>query len=247
VRPGTGQDHLMIGIDIGGTGVKGGVVDLASGTLRGDRVKIATPHPATPPAVADTVRQVVDQLGTDGAVGITVPAVVRARIVETASNIDPAWIGTDAVALFTRVLGRPVAVLNDAAAAGLAVLITLGTGIGSAVFVDGILVPNTELGHLPLHHGDAEDWAAESARERDDLSWKQFAHRLERYLQLVERLLWPNLFIIGGGVSKSADRFLPRIKLRTHIVPAMLHNDAGIVGAAMCAPTGDDPDASAGS
>jgi polyphosphate glucokinase len=142
-------------------------------------------------------------------------------------------------------------VVNDADAAGLAevrygagrdasgvvIMVTLGTGIGSALFVDGVLVPNTELGHLPLHHGDAEDWAAESVRESEELSWKQYAHRLRKYLELVEKLLWPQLIIIGGGVSKKADKFLPRIELRTQVVPAELRNEAGIVGAGVLAPT----------
>jgi polyphosphate glucokinase len=205
--------------------------------------------PATPTAVADVVTEVLARLNAPGPVGLTLPAVVRAGVVETAANIDPGWIGVDAVALFAASTGRPVAVINDADAAGIAeirfgagvgrdgviVLITLGTGIGSALFVDGVLVPNTELGHLPLHKEDAEDWAAESVREQDDLSWKQWAGRLQRYLELVERLLWPRLFIVGGGVSKHADKFLPHIHLRTEIVPAKLHNDAGIVGAALIA------------
>ena len=193
----------------------------------------------------------VDQLGADGPVGITLPAVVRSGTVMTAANIDHSWIGTDAATVFADALARPVAVVNDADAAGMAeirygagsgvrglvVMITLGTGIGSALFNDGTLVPNTELGHLPLHHGDAEEWAAESVREEDDLSWKDWAHRLQKYLRLVERLLWPDLVIIGGGVSKKSDKFLPHIRLDTPLVAAQLHNDAGIVGAALLAPT----------
>jgi len=240
----------LIGIDIGGTGIKGAVVDPEAGELAGPRVRVDTPHPATPEAVATTVAQVLDQIGTDGPVGLTLPAVVRAGVVETAANIDQAWIGTDAVALFAKATGRPVGVVNDADAAGIAevrfgagrhqpgvvVMVTLGTGIGSALFVDGVLVPNTELGHLPLHHGDAEDWAAESVRELDDLSWKAWAARLERYLELVERILWPQLIIVGGGVSQKSDKFLPKLALSTVVVPAQLHNDAGIVGAALFAP-----------
>jgi polyphosphate glucokinase len=240
----------VVGVDVGGTGIKGARVDLASGALIGERVRVLTPSPASPEAVASATVEVLDQVGLDGPVGLTLPAVLRGGTVETASNIDQAWIGVDAVGLFSTATGRPVGVVNDADAAGIAevrfgagkdvagvvVLITLGTGIGSALFVDGTLVPNTELGHLPLHHGDAEDWAAESIREHDDLSWKEYAHRLEAYLQLVERLLWPQRIIIGGGVSKKADRFLPRIELRTEVVPAQLLNDAGIVGAAVYAP-----------
>src|SRR5262245_62942776 len=179
------------------------------------------------------------------------PAVIRGGVVETASNIDHAWIGVDAVELFSRTTGRAVTVVNDADAAGLAevrygagrdasgvvVMVTLGTGIGSALFVDGVLVPNTELGHLPMRGGDAEDWAAESVRERDDLSWKKWAQRLQKYLQLIERVLWPQLILVGGGVSKKSEKFLPHIELDTPVVAAELHNDAGIVGAALAAPS----------
>jgi polyphosphate glucokinase len=242
------KDHV-IGIDIGGTGIKGALVDVQGGSLAAPRVRLSTPHPATPSAVAETVGQVLDQIGVDGAVGLTLPGVVRGGTVETASNIDHAWIGVDAVDLFSRSTGRLVAVVNDADAAGLAevrfgagrsvagviAVITLGTGIGSAILVDGTLVPNTELGHLPLHHGDAENWAAESVREHDELSWKEYAHRLQLYFQLVERLLWPQLIIIGGAVSASSQKYLPKIELRTPIVPAQLLNDAGIIGAAIFA------------
>lgn len=249
----------VVGIDIGGSGTKGAPVDLTAGRFAAPRVRLPTPSPATPERVAEVVAELLVQLDTPGPIGVTLPAVVRGGMVETASNIDETWIGTDAPELFGRVTGRPVVVVNDADAAGLAevrfgagrgrtgvaVLVTLGTGIGSAVFVDGTLVPNTELGHLPLHEGDAEDWAAESIRERDDLSWKQWAHRLQRYLELVERMLWPQLIIIGGGVSKRAHKFLPRIEIRTELVPAELHNDAGIIGAALVAPgpgpAGDPP------
>ena len=241
----------VIGVDIGGTGIKGAPVSVDEGTLTKERVRLLTPSPATPDAVAKTVAQVLDQIAAPGAVGLTLPAVVRNGVVETAANIDSSWIGTNAVQLFATATGRPVGVVNDADAAGLAetrfgagrdrrgvvVMVTLGTGIGSAVFSNGALVPNTELGHLPLHGGDAERWAAESARERDDLSWKKWAHRLERYFELLEQLLWPDLIIVGGGVSKKADRFLPHIRTKTEIVPAALHNDAGIVGAALSAPS----------
>ncbi len=245
------EKEPCVGIDIGGTGIKGALVDLKAGKLAKDRVRLSTPHPATPQAVAATVGDVLDQIDADGPVGLTLPAVVRGGTVETASNIDQSWIGVDAVDLFSRATGRLVGVVNDADAAGLAevrfgagrsvegviALITLGTGIGSAVLVDGQLVPNTELGHLPLHHGDAEGWAAESIREHDELSWKEYARRLQAYLELVQRLLWPQLIIIGGGVSASAHKYLPKIELRTPIVPAQLLNDAGIIGAAMFAST----------
>jgi polyphosphate glucokinase len=245
---GPGKEQV-VGIDIGGTGIKGALVDVKVGKLVAPRVRLSTPHPATPSAVAATVGEVLEQIGADGPVGLTLPAVVRGGTVETAANIDHAWIGLDAVDLFSRATGRLVAVVNDADAAGLAevrfgagrsipgviAVITLGTGIGSAVLVDGTLVPNTEFGHLPLRHGDAENWAAESVREHDELSWKQYAHRLQDYLDLVQRLIWPQLIIIGGGVSASAQKYLPKIELRTPIVPAQLLNDAGIIGAAMYA------------
>lgn len=242
----------LVGVDVGGTGIKAALVDLENGTLASERIRELTPDPATPAAIAETVRRVVDQLGGDGPVGVTLPAVVRHGTVATASNIDHSWIGTDALDLFAKATGRPVGVLNDADAAGMAemrygagkghggvvILITLGTGIGCGVFIDGVLVPNTELGHLYLHHhGLAEEWAAESARERDKLSWEKWAHRLTTYFEALEVLLWPELFIVGGGVSRQADKFVPLLTCATPVVAAALHNDAGIVGAAMNAPT----------
>ena len=239
-----------IGIDIGGTGIKAGPVDLEHGTLLGDRSRVDTPSPATPAAVVEVVSELLGGIESKGPLGITLPSVVLHGVVRTAANIDEAWIGTDAVALFGSATGRPVGVVNDADAAGMAevrygagkgrlgvvILVTLGTGIGSGLFIDGTLVPNTELGHLHLHHGDAEDWAAESARERDDLSWKEWGRRVSAYLELVESLLWPDLIIIGGGVSRRADKFFPYVSCRTEVVAATLHNDAGIVGGAMVAP-----------
>jgi polyphosphate glucokinase len=241
----------VVGFDVGGTGIKGAPVDVAKGSLLKERVKVDTPHPATPDAVASSVVEVLDTLGADGPLGVVLPSVVLHGVVQTASNIDHAWIGTDAVDLFSSATGRRVGVANDADAAGLAemrfgagkgqhgvvIMVTLGTGIGSGLFVDGELVPNSELGHLQVHGRDAEDWTAESARERDDLSWHDWAHRLSKYLETLEALLWPDLFIIGGGVSKDADKFVPKLACRTKVVPAQMHNDAGIVGAAMFAPT----------
>jgi polyphosphate glucokinase len=240
----------VVGVDIGGTGIKAAPVDPVRGDLLAERVRELTPQPATPGAVAEVAAAVLDEVGMPGPVGLTLPAVVLDGVVRTAANIDRSWIGTDAVDLFTRATGRPVRVLNDADAAGSAevrfgagagrsgvvVVVTLGTGIGSAVFVDGVLVPNTELGHLPLHGGDAEDYAADSVREREDLDWADFAGRVEDYLRLVQRLLWPNLIIVGGGVSKKAEKFLPHVDVDTEVVPARLRNNAGIVGAAMYAP-----------
>jgi polyphosphate glucokinase len=241
----------VVGVDIGGTGIKGAPVSVEHGALTKERIRLLTPAPATPDAVAKTVAQLLDQIDAPGAVGLTLPAVVRNGVVETAANIDPGWIGTHAVDLFASTTGRVVGVVNDADAAGVAemqfgagrerkgvvIMVTLGTGIGSAVFADGVLVPNTELGHLPMKGGGAEQWAAESVREREDLSWKQWAHRLSQYFALLERLYWPDLIILGGGVSKKADKFLPHVRANTEIVPAALHNDAGIVGAALSAPS----------
>ena len=243
---------LVVGVDIGGTGIKAAPVDIATGELAAERIRLPTPSPATPQAVAAAVDGVLKEIGMAGPVGVAVPAVVRGGIVESASHIDTAWIGIDAADFFSRVTGRATAVLNDADAAGVAevrfgagrgqagvvAVITLGTGIGSALFTDGTLVPNSELGHLPLHHGRAEEWAAESVRQRDHVSWEKYARRLQAYLELVQGVLWPQLFIIGGGISNVAHEFLPLIELRTPIVPAQLRNHAGIIGAAMRAPTG---------
>jgi polyphosphate glucokinase len=250
-EPDMSATKSVLGIDIGGTGIKGAPVDLGTGALTSERVRILTPSPATPAAVADVVVKVLDEIGVEGPVGLTLPSVVTGGVVRTAANIDQGWLGTNAVELFAKATGRDVAVVNDADAAGIAevrfgagagrsgviVVVTLGTGIGSGLFVDGTLVPNTELGHLHLHHGEAEDWAADSVRERDDLSWKEYAERLEHYLELVQSLFWPSLIIIGGGISKKSDKYLPYIKVDTEVVAANLQNDAGIVGAAMFAPT----------
>jgi polyphosphate glucokinase len=241
----------VIGVDIGGTGIKAALADLDVGSLINDRIRLETPHPATPDSVARTVNTLLGQLGGEGPIGLALPAVIRRGIVETAANIDEAWIGINASALFESMTDREVGVVNDADAAGIAevtygagkgvegviAVITLGTGIGSAVFVDGRLVPNTELGHLQLRGRDAEDWAAASVRQHDELSWRQWGHRLQRYLEQIERVLWPNLIIVGGGVSKEFDQFRTHINLATEIVPATLHNDAGIVGAALSAPS----------
>jgi polyphosphate glucokinase len=242
---------LTVGVDIGGTGIKCAPVDLESGTLAAERIRILTPNPSTPDAVAAAVKEVLDQVNVPGPVGVTMPSVVTDGLIRTAANIDKSWIGVDAVHLLVQATGRAIAVMNDADAAGVAemrygagvgrtgtvVMVTLGTGIGSAVFVNGTLVPNTELGHIHLHHGEAEDWAAESVRERDDLSWKEYAGRLDDYLNLLQRLLWPELIIIGGGGSKKADKFLSLLDVGTEVVPARMQNEAGIIGAAMLAPS----------
>jgi polyphosphate glucokinase len=241
-----------LGVDVGGSGVKGAPVDLRTGALLADRLRLATPQPATPEAVADVVAQVVEhfaeQLG-DGVIGVTVPGVVTHGIVRSAANIDASWIGTDADTLLTERIGRDVHVVNDADAAGVAearfgaardqrglvLMTTLGTGIGTALLLDGRLVPNSELGHLEIDGHDAESRAASSVRELEDLSWEQWAERLQRYYSVVEDLLWPALIVVGGGVSRKADRFLPLLRLRAPIVPAALRNQAGVVGAALLA------------
>jgi len=243
------------GVDIGGSGIKGAPVDLRAGSLDGDRLRVPTPQPASPDAVAEVVGALVEQFGWHGPLGVTLPCVMKRGIAHTAANVDPAWRGTDAAALFASRIGSPAIVLNDADAAGLAemrfgagrgrggvvVLLTFGTGIGSALFLDGELVPNTEFGHLEVDGHDGEDRAAASARDREDLSWEEWAGRVSRYLQVLEDLLWPDLVIAGGGVSKRADRWLPLVECRTEVVPAALRNSAGMVGAATAAAEGRIP------
>ena len=253
---------IGLGVDVGGSGIKGATVDLATGDLTQERLRIETPRPATPEAVAAVVAEVVShfrgELG-DGPIGVTIPGVVTGGVVRTAANIDPSWIGTDIDALLTQRLGRPVHVVNDADAAGVAearfgaardarglVLVsTLGTGIGTALLLDGQLVPNSELGHLEIDGHDAESRAASSVREEEELSWHDWAARLQRYYGVVEDLLWPSLIVVGGGVSKKADRFLPLLHLRAPIVAATLRNQAGIVGAAVLAAEQHEQPASA--
>jgi polyphosphate glucokinase len=237
-----------MGVDIGGTGIKGAPVDLDTGDLTAERVRIPTPQPSTPKAVADVVARVVERFpDVDGPVGCTFPAVVKNGVTLSAANVDEGWIGCDADALFTERLGRDVHLLNDADAAGIAelrfgaarghpgvvLLVTLGTGLGTALFVDGTLVPNTELGHIQLHGVDAEDLASERARIDDKLSWKRYADRLDDFLAAMEAFVNPDLIILGGGGSKKADKFLPLLRRTCPVVPAVLRNAAGIVGAAM--------------
>ncbi|MEI2715302.1 MAG: ROK family protein [Nocardioides sp.] len=239
---------LPLGIDFGGSGIKGAPVDLKTGDFAADRHKILTPKPATPDAVAEVFTQMLEHFPqADGPVGVTVPGVVKRGVVHSAANIDKSWIGTDADALFTRKLGRDVHVVNDADAAGLAevkwgaakgqdglvIVTTLGTGIGSALIYDGVLVPNSELGHLEIDGHDAESRAASSVKEREDLSYDEWAQRLTRYYGVVERLFSPDLFVVGGGISRKADKFLDKIEIDTPIVAAALENRAGIVGAAL--------------
>lgn len=243
----------LIGIDIGGTGIKGGIVGLRDGTLMGERLCVATPRPATSEAVAEAVAVLISELSdrpeapaADSPVGVTYPGIIQHGVVRSAANLDKAWLNTDIEALLTLNLNRPVNVINDADAAGLAevrygagvgvqgtvLVITLGTGIGSALIFNGELVPNGELGHLAIDSHRAESKASAVARERDGLSWHEYSDLLQRYFSHVEFLFSPELFIVGGGISQRADEYLPNLHLRTPIVPAVLGNDAGIVGAA---------------
>jgi polyphosphate glucokinase len=245
-----GYDVQVLGIDIGGTGIKAAPVDVTTGTLAADRVKVPTPRPAVPDAIAAVVKDLVKKFGWTGPAGITFPGVVIAGTTTTAHNLDPSWVGLDARGLFGEATGLNVTVLNDADAAGVAemkfgagadkpgtvMMLTFGTGIGSALFYDGRLVPNTEFGHIEIRGHDAESRASERAKELHDLSWGKWAGRVDEYLDHVEALVAPDLFIIGGGISRKSDKFIPLLSsIRAPIVPAALHNDAGIVGAAMAA------------
>jgi polyphosphate glucokinase len=239
----------LLGIDIGGTGIKGAPVDVKTGELLAPRERILTPTPATPDAVAEVVGELFKHFDWTGPAGATFPAVVKDGVARTAANVDQAWIGTDAAALFTKACGAPVTVLNDADAAGIAemefgvgkgrggvvIMTTLGTGIGSALFLDGELVPNTELGHIEVRGKDAEKRASEIVREREGLTWEKWAKRLDEYYQVLEALFSPDLIIIGGGVSKKAEKFLSLLHTQAEIAPAQLQNEAGIVGAAIAA------------
>lgn len=247
----TGDAVISLGVDVGGTGIKAAPVRLDDGTLVTERHRIPTPSPATPAAVAAVVGELVAHFDWSGPVGVALPSVVRHGVVRSAANIDPSWIDTDAAGLLERVLGRPVTVLNDADAAGLAemahgagrgrtgvvVMLTFGTGIGSALFVDGQLVPNTELGHLEFRGDSIERWAAASARERDDLGWSAWARRVNDVLGAVGRLFSPDLIILGGGVSRKPDKWVPHLVADCELVVAHSANSAGIVGAAMAAAT----------
>jgi polyphosphate glucokinase len=241
----------VLGIDIGGTGIKAAPVDLKAGMLAAERVKVDTPRPARPDAIADAVAQLVADFGWTGPAGITFPGVVADGVIMSAANVDQDWVGTDARELFGKATGLSVGVVNDADAAGLAemtfgagngqrgtvLMLTLGTGIGSALFYDGVLVPNTEFGHIEIRGKEAEQRASEIAREEEDLTWGKWAGRVDEYLEHMEHLLSPKLIIIGGGISRKSDKFLPLLTgLRARVVAASMHNDAGIVGAAMVAP-----------
>jgi polyphosphate glucokinase len=245
-----------LGIDIGGSGIKAAPVDVATGKMLAPRQKIATPRPAVPDDVAGVVKQLTTSFSWSGPVGVTFPGVVTDGVTRTAANLDQAWIGMDAAALFGKATGDPVRVLNDADAAGVAemtfgagvgemgtvLMLTFGTGIGSALFTRGVLVPNTEFGHIEIRGHDAETRASERAKDLGDLSWGKWAGRVDEYLQHIEALLSPDLIIVGGGISKQSEKWVPRLTgIRARIVPAELLNDAGIVGAAMAIATSVAP------
>ncbi len=239
----------LLGIDIGGSGIKGAPVDLETGGLLVPRFRIPTPQPSKPEAVATTVAKIAQHFNWDAPIGCGFPAVVQQGVVKTAANIHRDWINTNAEALLHEATGCPARVLNDADVAGIAemkfgagrdrqgvvLIVTIGTGLGTAVFANGCLVPNTELGHIEMHGRDAETMASNAARKRDGLSWTDWAMRFGEYLRAIERLLWPDLIILGGGASKKHERFLPFLNVSAEVVPAELRNEAGIVGAALAA------------
>jgi polyphosphate glucokinase len=237
------------GVDIGGSGIKGCVVDLDRGQLVGERLRIETPQPSVPDAVCGVVARIVNQFGWTGRIGVTYPGVMKHGVAHTAANMDKSWIGTDLAAQVEQHIPDGVQTLNDADAAGIAemrygagrdqrgvvLMLTFGTGIGSALFVDGHLVPNTEFGHIQVDGEDGERRASAAVKDREDLSYPQWAKRVDRYLDVLEAGLWPDLIIVGGGVSKKSDKWVPLLSTRTPVVPAQLQNDAGIVGAALAA------------
>jgi polyphosphate glucokinase len=249
---------LAIGVDVGGSGIKAAVVDIGSGQMRSERLRVATPQPSTPDKVSATIGRLVRRLvgrggvPDDAPVGVGLPGVAIGGRLKTAANIDAAWIDYPIAEKLSKALKRRVEIVNDADAAGIAemrfgvgagkpgtvIFLTLGTGVGSGVFVDGTLVPNTEFGQMEIRGRPAERRSAAAARNRRGLSWKAWAHDLDEHLQRIEDLMWPTLFILGGGVSKNADKFIPRLTVRTPVVPAELRNDAGIVGAAIVAVEG---------
>lgn len=238
-----------MGIDIGGSGIKGAVVDTLTGTMITDRKRLPTPEGASPDKVAAVIKDLVRQFGWKGLIGCGFPGVVRGGVALSAANLNKKFVGLSIADLFSTATGCPVVALNDADAAGLAemrfgagegqqgvvLVVTLGTGIGSAIFVDGKLVPNTEFGHLQIRGKDAEWRASDATRQRKELTWKQWAKRLQEFFDEMEKLFSPELIIIGGGVSKNADQFLPLLNLKARVVPAQLLNQAGIIGAALYA------------
>lgn len=243
------QQTRTLGVDIGGSGIKGAIVDVKRGEFLTERYRVATPDGAPPDKVADAVADLVAHFEWSGPMGCTFPAPIKSGVAYTAANVDDGWIGTNVETLLGEKTGGPVVALNDADAAGVAemrfgegkgekgvvMMLTLGTGIGTAIFTEGHLLPNTELGHLKVRGKDAEHRAAARIRKEENLSWQQWAKRLNEYVRYLEALFWPDLFIVGGGVSKKHDKFLPLLKAQARIVPAAMFNNAGIVGAAIMA------------
>ena len=241
-----------LGIDVCGSGIKGAPVDVKTGKLLGERLRIKTPKKAEPQPIAEVVAEIARAFDWKGPIGIGFPAPIKGGVAMMAANVSDKWVGTNADELFTKVTGCDCTLINDADAAGLAevkfgagkghpgtvIMITLGTGIGTAIFHNGHLLPNTEFGHLDMNGKDAEHRASDAVRQRQDLSWKKYAKRLNEYLTAMENLFWPDLFIIGGGISKEAENYVPMLKLNTRIVTAQLLNEAGIVGAALAAKQG---------
>ncbi len=239
----------ILGIDIGGSGIKGAPVEISTGTLLTERHRIATPEGAKPADVAQVLKKMVKYFAWQGPIGCCFPAAIQQGVARTAANVDKSWIGTNAEKLFAEATGCPVRVINDADAAGLAemrfgagkgirgvvLIVTVGTGLGTALFTDGILVPNTELGHIEMNGRDAELQASDAARKREDLSWETWARRFDQYLRTMKALLWPDLIILGGGVSKKLDKFIHYLTVDVPLVPAATLNNAGIIGAALAA------------
>lgn len=237
----------ILGIDIGGSGVKGAIVDTKKGKLLTERYRIPTPQPATPEAVAKVIAKIVKHFDWKGPVGVGFPGVIQNGYARTAANLDDSWIDTNLNKLFGKKTACKVHVVNDADAAGMAemkfgsgsgfkgvvLLVTVGTGLGTVVFANGRLLPNMEMGHIMLHGDDAEKYASDAARKADKITWNEWATRFNEYLNRMEDLLWPDLIIIGGGASKKDDQFIPLLKTRAKVVPATLLNEAGIIGAAL--------------
>jgi polyphosphate glucokinase len=239
----------ILGIDIGGSGIKGAPVSIETGAILAPRYRIPTPQPSKPDAVTKVVAEIARHFEWSGPIGCGFPAAMRRGVALTAANIHKKWVGTNAAGLFSEATGCPVCVVNDADAAGLAemsygagrdrkgvvVIVTIGTGLGTALFTDGQLLPNAELGHIEIEGSDAEERASDAARKREKLSWKKWGKRFNRYLSELEKLLWPELIILGGGSSKKFDRFAPYITVKADVQPAQLLNEAGIIGAALAA------------
>lgn len=241
----------VLGIDVGGSGIKGAPVETKTGKLVAERVRIKTPKNAEPEPVAEVVAEIAKSFAWNGPIGIGFPAPIKSGITLMAANVSEKWIGLNADELFTKLTGCDCTMINDADAAGLAemkfgagkgqqgtvIMITLGTGIGTAIFHRGNLLPNTEFGHLGMDGNEAEHLASDAARQRDDLSWKKYAKRLNKYLAEMQKLFWPDLFIIGGGISKQSEKYIPLLKIETPVVPAQFLNEAGIVGSALAVKT----------